>query len=99
MIKVEVKEMLGKVLNDLLNGSLVRKKVKKVYVDGDDLLHIIAKDEDGLTYDIYFNLNNPAGGVNVVVTDKGKVVSMWHYVVSTWHYGDNVKYVGLKWKW
>ena len=70
--------MVGKVLNSLLNGSLVRKKVKEVYVNG-DLLHIIAEDEDGLIHNIYFNLQNPNGGVNIVVTEKDKVISMWHY--------------------
>lgn len=82
--------MVGKVLNSLLNGSLVRKQVKEVYADG-DLLHIIAEDEDGLTHDIYLNLNNPTG-VTVVVTEKGKVISAWHY-------GDSVRYIGSEWKW
>jgi len=81
--------MVGKVLNSLLNG-LVKKKVKEVYVDGDDLLHIIAE-EDGPTYDIYFNLNNPTGVV-VLVTDKDKVISAWFY-------GDSVIYIGPKWEW
>ncbi|ABJ91481.1 hypothetical protein YS40_087 [Thermus phage phiYS40] len=76
--------MVGKVLNILLNGSLVRKKVKEVYTDG-DLLHIIAEDEYGLTHDIYFNLHNPTG-VAVVVTDKDKVLSAWYY-------GDSVMYI------
>lgn len=82
--------MVGKLLNSLLNGSLVRKKVKEVYADG-DLLHIIAKDEDGLTYDIYFNLNNPTGVV-VRTIDKDKVISAWYY-------GGSVRYIGPEWKW
>lgn len=81
--------MVVEVLNNLLNGP-IRKKVKEVYADG-DILHIIAEDGDGL-YDIYFNLNNPTGGVNVVITDKDKVVSMWHY-------RDSVIYIGPKWEW
>ena len=84
--------MVGKVLNSLLNGSLVGKKVKEVYVYADRDLHIIAEDEDGLTHDIYFNLNNPTGGVNVIVTDGDKVISAWYY-------GDSVIYIGPKWEW
>lgn len=80
--------MIGK-LNSLLNG-LVGKKVKEVYVDG-ELFHIIAE-EGGLTYDIYFNLNNPTGGVAVLVTDEDKVISAWYY-------GDSVIYIGPEWKW
>lgn len=82
--------MVGKVLNSLLNESLVRKKVKEVYADG-NILHIIAEDEYGLTHDIYFNLNTPTG-VAVVVTEKDKVVSAWYY-------GDSVRYLGPEWKW
>lgn len=82
--------MVVEVLNSLLNGP-IRKKVKEVYTEG-ALLHIIAKDEDGLTYDIYFNLNNPTGRVAVLVTDKDKVISAWYY-------GDSVIYIGPEWKW